>query len=705
MIRNLTSFFLLLLVAGCATSSKGSNQEKLMAENDPYLWLEDVEGEKSLAWVRERNERTTSALEARADYKKLDKDIRRILLAKDRIPSVRYQGGWVYNFWQDDKNVRGLWRRMPLAMYTSKSDKWETLLDLDQLAKNENENWVWEHSMCLPPGDGRCLLSLSRGGKDASVIREFDISSRTFVNGGFEVPEAKSSVSWFDKDTVFVGTDFGPGSMSKSGYPRQVRIWKRGEPLSSAKMIFEATEADMAAGGWTSFSPHGTYRLVTRTVSFWESQTHLLKDDLTLSRIPFPDDANILGVHQNYAYASLRTDWKTAAHTFVAGSLVALDLDDLSAAPNLMFEPTEKIAIDGTIDTKSAVFVRLVDNVKGRAVRITRSGQTWKVEPTPFPSEGNLDLSSGDSFDDVIFASYESFLTPPAVLVGNARDGKLKIKRARALPARFNANDLISEQLEATSADGTKVPYFVVRHKNAKTDGSTPTVLYGYGGFEVSLTPYYLGSTGKIWAEKGGAWVVANIRGGGEFGPKWHQAALKENRQRAFDDFIAVGEDLVRRKITSPAKLAIMGGSNGGLLVGAALTQRPDLFRAVVCQVPLLDMLRYHKLLAGHSWTAEYGDPDDPKMAEIIRKYSPYQNVNQATTYPTVFFMTSTKDDRVHPGHARKMAARMEEFGHKFEYFENIEGGHGAAANLEQRIRFQALTYTFLRRELGLDAK
>lgn len=688
--------FAVLCTTAC-TSPQLKNTD--MNANDPYLWLEEVESEKSLSWVRERNRQTVTALEARPDYKEVESNVRKVLLAKDRIPSITYRGGYVYNFWQDEKRVRGIWRRMPLSAFQKHADKWETLIDLDALAISEKENWVWEQATCLPTTDVRCLVSLSRGGTDAVVVREFDIAKKSWVENGFVLPEAKSSVAWFDADTLAVSTDFGPGSMSKSGYPRQVRMWKRGQPLAHAQVLLVSAENDMATHGWASFSPTGVHRIVSRMITFWESHNHLVNDDLSLTRIPFPDNAETLGIHSGYIYAKLRTDWKTSRHSFRAGSLVALDLNDLSAPPTQILGIQDRTSIDSTIETRDAIYVRLVDNVKGRIVRITRENNGWTVRPTSFPSDGDLELTAGDSFDNVLFATYESFLNPPSLLMS---DKDARIREVRALPPRFRATDLIQEQLEAISADGTRVPYFVVRRKNIPLDGSTPTVLYGYGGFEVSLTPFYLGATGKVWVENGGAWVVANLRGGGEFGPSWHQAALKENRQKAFDDFIAIGEDLIRRKITSPSKLAIMGGSNGGLLVGATFTQRPDLFRAVVCQVPLLDMLRYHKLLAGHSWMAEYGDPDDPQMASIIRRYSPYQNLSREKKYPSVFFLTSTKDDRVHPGHARKMAARMKELGHDIEYFENIEGGHGAAANLEQRIRFQALTFAFLRRELEL---
>ncbi|MCM2282132.1 MAG: prolyl oligopeptidase family serine peptidase [Bdellovibrionaceae bacterium] len=690
------------LSAGPQMKDQLQNQNNTSAPNDPYLWLEDVEGESALKWVRERNQRSTVPLESRPEYKKMEAEIRKILLAKDRIPSVMYESGHVYNFWQDEKHVRGIWRRMPLKAFQKQSTQWEILIDLDQLAREENENWVWQGANFLHPHAKRAMITLSRGGKDAAVEREWDLRTRAFVKDGFVVPEAKSNVDWMNENALLVATEMGPNSMTKAGYPRQVRLWTRGQSLAQSKLLLEVGENDMSAYAWTRVTSKGTYHFVSRVINFWESRIFLLGADQSLIPLPIPQDVDVQGVHDHFAYMILRSAWQTKSRTFPQGSLVSIDLDQLSAEPQLMLEPTARMSPTSTLSTRDAVFVQTIDNVKGGAFRLSRVDNSWKAEPTTFPTEGDLSLMSSDSKDNVVLALYESFLTPPQLLLGQDGNGKFDVQVLRTIPERFRGQDLVSEQREAVSADGTRIPYFIVRHKNTKMDGQTPTILYGYGGFEVSMTPFYLGATGKIWLEEGGAWVLANIRGGGEFGPRWHQAALLKNRQKAFDDFIAISEDLIHHKVTSPSKLAIMGGSNGGLLVGATFTQRPDLFRAVVCQVPLLDMLRYHKLLAGHSWMAEYGDPDDPEMAQVIQRYSPYQNVTKDKSYPTVFFMTSTKDDRVHPGHARKMAARMEEFGHKFEYYENIEGGHGAAANLEQRIHFQALTYTFLRRELGL---
>ena len=667
------------------------------AENDPYLWLEEVEGEKALAWVRERNARSQGRLEKDERYAPTEKAIREIVLAQDRIPLPALYGGWVFNFWQDEKNVRGLWRRTTLEEYRKAKPEWQVLIDLDELARAENENWVWKGEVCLPPAHDLCLVELSRGGKDAVVVREFDLTRRAFVAGGFELPEAKSSVAWMDRDTIFVGTDFGPGSLTESGYPRIVKVWKRGTPLDQARTVFEGDVKDVASWGVTYFRPEGNTAVVSRGREFFRQEDHLYRDG-RLTRLPFPDDAKLQQFFGGRAFALLRSEWKAGARTFPSGAAVAVPLDALTdpARIELVLEPTERMSIQGLGATRSALYATTVEDVKGRILRLERGeGGRWTSAPEPYPDHGVASFLSADDFADEPIVYYSSFLVPATVYLSRPGAAPEVIKRS---PERFDAGGAAVEQHFARSRDGTRIPYFVVRP--AKTTGPAPTLLDGYGGFEVSMTPFYLGNVGKVWTEKGGVYVLANLRGGGEYGPHWHEAALKENRPKVFEDMIAVAEDLVARKITTPRQLAITGGSNGGLTVGATFIRRPDLFAAVLCEVPLLDMLRYTKLLAGASWAAEYGDPDDPAMRGIIRAYSPYQNLDGKARYPEVFFLTSTKDDRVHPGHARKMAARMEEMGHPHLYFENIEGGHGAAANLEQYIRRKTLITVFLYQKL-----
>jgi prolyl oligopeptidase len=670
---------------------------------DEFGWLEEVQGEKPLGFVKELNAQTEKSLQALPSFKRNEAEIKKIVLAKDRIPRVAEMGKYLYNFWQDDKAVRGLWRRTTIAEYKKKNPRWETILDLDKLAKNEKENWVYKGYTCLPPEYARCLLMLSRGGKDAKVTREFDLTTKSFVKDGFVTKEAKSDISWMDENTVMIGTDFGPGSLTSSGYPRILKVWKRGTPLEQATTVLEGKESDVSVAGTTYFLPKGKMTVVSRNMTFYSDETYELTADMKLKKLPKPDDAFGYTWINGRHILSLRSDWKVRGETFKAGSVIALPMME-GGQPQLIFAPNDKQSVAAVVIMKDALLINYLDTIEGKIARAHLQGDVWKVEDLPFPDKGDLSVASSDAYSDSILVSFENFLTPSSVLYAKVGIEKpaseVKAETLKQLTARFDGSKFEVEQLWATSKDGTKVPYYFIHKKNFEKNGATPVLVYGYGGFEVSQGPYYPSVIGKVWLEKGGAYVIANIRGGGEFGPKWHQAALKENRQKAFDDFIAVGEDLVARGISKPEKMAIMGGSNGGLLVGAAFTQRPDLFRAVICMVPLLDMLRYNKLLAGASWEGEYGNPDDPKMQPHILKYSPYQNVKAGVKYPEVFFITSTADDRVHPGHARKMAARMKQQGHPFLYFENIEGGHGAAANLLQRVKFSTLQYTFLQDRL-----
>lgn len=673
---------------------------------DPYLWLEEVEAPKSLDWVRARNARSLARLEKDPRYPEVEAALRKIYTAKDKLPYPSQSGGWITNFWRDENNPKGLWRRATLEEYRKAEPNWDVVLDIDELSRNEKESWVYQGGQCLPPEYDRCLIHLSRGGKDASVVREFDVPAKSFVAGGFTLPEAKSSVGWLDRDRIWVGTDFGPGSMTKSGYPRIVKIWKRGTPLSSAKTIYEGKESDVSVSGSTSWRPEGRVSTIQVAPSFFESMTFVYRDDGKLARIPYPIDGDYYGFFQGHFMFQLRTDWKTGAKTFPAGSLVSMPmakLEDPSAheSVELIAAADERSSISGLSASRSRLYISMLENVKGRIYRADRTASGWSKERIPLPDNGSTWIVSTDGFRDDLFISYTDFLTPDSIYHASPSSAVVHLEAVKRLPERFDARGFEVSQYEARSADGTMIPYFVVQKRGLKADGGSPTILNGYGGFEISMSPRYQEARGKVWLEKGGVYALANIRGGGEFGPKWHQAAKTVNRQKAFDDFIAVAEDLVARKITSPSRLGIMGGSNGGLLVGAAFTQRPELFKAVVCGVPLFDMMRFHKLLAGASWVGEYGDPDDPVIAPAILKYSPYQNLRSGKSYPKLFFVTSTKDDRVHPGHARKAAARMEELGQDVLYYENIEGGHSAAADLEQRIKMDSLTYIHFFQQLA----
>ena len=683
------------------------------ASEDPHLWLEDVLGDDALAWVRERNAQSRAVIEAWPQFGNTRDQLRAILDSKEQIPGVVRRGDWFWNFWRDDRNPRGLWRRTTLAEYRKPQPAWDVVIDLDELARTENENWVWHGTNCLAPKYERGLIMLSRGGSDAQVVREFDIVKREFVSGGFVLPEAKSSVDWADEDTIYVATDFGPGSLTDSGYPGVVKRWSRGTPLESAVTMFECEHTDVASGMSVDDTPGFERTTFSRSLDFYTSRVWLL-DDLdaagkpVLTPIDKPDDAN-LAFWCERVLIELRSDWTIAGTTWPRGSLLVADADaylrgerDLQS----LFTPTATRSLAGYGTTKTKVLLNLLDDVAGRIEEVTPTATGWQHRAVEAPFPGSLSTSElhdahtpDDPLAEAYFLSYTDFLTPDSLYLAHAGTDERELLKAR--PHFFDSTGMRVEQKFATSKDGTRVPYFVIWPKGATHDGANPTLLYGYGGFEISLTPAYSGGIGKAWHEHGGVWVYANIRGGGEYGPAWHQAALRENRQRSYDDFIAVAQDLIATQVTSPRHLGIEGGSNGGLLVGAVMTQRPDLFNAVSCQVPLLDMKRFNKLLAGASWMAEYGNPDIPAEWDFISRYSPYQNVHADRRYPTVFFTTSTRDDRVHPGHARKMAARMIEQGHDVLYYENIEGGHGGAADNEQRADVQALQFAFLWQKLG----
>jgi len=675
--------------------------------DDPYLWLEEVEGRLSLEWVEERNRETMAELRSDERYDRFLQQAGELLNAKDRIPYGSIRGKYIYNFWQDAEHVRGILRRTTLASYRAAEPEWEPVLDVDALAKAENENWVYKGIAWLAPGYERCLIKLSRGGTDASVHREFDALAKSFLEDGFALPQAKSGVAWLDRDTLLVGTDWGEGTLTESGYPRIVKRWKRGTPLARAETVFEGRREDIGIWPRVMDSGEETLPMIDQSLTFYTGAYQLIGDDGKLRRLPLQDSADLVGFYAGRILFTLREAWDVKGRTFPQGALLAISVSAFQASEKLppvetVYTPDERTSISGVAVSRSGLYVVLLQNVKGRILRFQADHDSgrWSSAPLPLPANGTVSVSAANPHSSTVLLNYEDHITPDRLSEYDAGANALTL--LKSLPPRFRSDELQVEQHMAKSADGEVVPYFVIHRKGLKLDGSTPTILYGYGGFEISLKPSYSATIGKLWLERGGAYAVANIRGGGEFGPRWHKAALKTNRQRAYDDFIAVAEDLARRGITSPGHLGISGGSNGGLLVGAIFTQRPDLLNAVVCRVPLLDMLRYTKLLAGASWAAEYGDPEDPKMREALLKYSPYQNVFPDRKYPRVFIETSTKDDRVHPGHARKMVARMREQGHPVLYFENTEGGHAAGANLKQHAQRYALEYVYFSRQLGL---
>ncbi|WP_030848189.1 prolyl oligopeptidase family serine peptidase [Streptomyces sp. NRRL F-4474] len=669
-----------------------------MSDEDPYLWLEDVSGEDALAWVRERNAETVDALTGEPGFKVLEQEMREVLDDDGRIPHVVRRGRHLYNFWQDADHVRGLWRRTTLEEYRTDRPAWEVLLDLDALAEAEEEKWAWAGSRVLAPEHRHALVLLSRDGADACVVREFDLETLEFVADGFTVAEAKTRIGWIDHDRVWIGTDFGAGSMSTSGYPLQVRRWRRGTPLEDAELVYEGRPGDLSASGWHDDTPGFERDFVHRQIDFWKQELFLLPEDASGApvKIDVPDDASA-SVHREWLTVTTKTPW--LGHP--AGSLLAFDFTAFLAGARqaeVLFTPDERTALAGYSWTRNHLILGTRADVSSSLELLTPGTGADGWQRAPLPGVPQLSTASVTCTDpdvsDEYFHLVTGFLQPSTLYRGTAggEDDSEPVKRS---PALFDAAGLTVSQFFATSADGTRIPYFVVGPE--ERSGPGPTLLYGYGGFEISMVPSYSAVTGRAWLARGGTYVVAGIRGGHEYGPAWHRAALGANRIRAYEDFAAVARDLVSRDITTPAQLGIEGGSNGGLLMGAMLTREPGLFGAVVAHVPLLDMLRFHKLLAGASWIAEYGDPDDSADRPHLEDISPYHRIRtDGPAYPPLLLLTSTRDDRVHPGHARKMAARLREAGHPVFFHEHIGGGHAGATDHRQTAFNEALVHTFL---------
>ena len=674
---------------------------------DPYMWLEEVEGERAMAWVREHNAHSLGVLQSDPRYQGFYDQALAISQSRARIPSAGFnRDGTVDNFWQDADHVRGVWRRATLDSYRGADIAWDTILDIDALAAAEGANWVYKGANCLQPQERYCLVSLSDGGKDAVTVREYDTVERRWVEGGFSLPESKGGATWIDRDTLLIARDFGEGSLTTSGYPMTVRRLKRGQSLDQAEIVFTGQPTDVSAGAYTLRDADGALKatLLHRGITTWESETWRLNADGTTTRMALPTRADINGMVGDRLIVTMLQDWTSpSGQEFHTGDVVAYDADAWLADPmalgEIVIRPTERQSVEAVTNTRNTLVAALYDNVRGGVyVYRPRAGGGWDRTKLDLPENVTVNLGSASEVDDKIFVSLTGYLNPSSLWLADAATGAAE--QIKSLPPMFDAAGLEVEQFEARSADGTMIPYFVVHRDGMALDGSNPTLLGGYGGFQVSQLPGYSGTIGKLWLENGGVYARANIRGGGEFGPRWHEAARQQNRQRAHEDFQAVAADLIARNITSPRRLGVMGGSQGGLLMGTMLTQRPDLINAAVIQVPLFDMMRYHRLLAGASWMGEYGDPDIPEQRAWIAEYSPYQNLRAGQPYPEVFIHTSTKDDRVHPGHARKAAARLEELGYPVLFYENTDGGHAAGANLRETARRIALEYTYLSRRL-----
>jgi prolyl oligopeptidase len=675
-------------------------------EQDPYIWLEEARSEEALDWVRAENTRTLAALETDPRFEELKAEALAIFDSEDRIPFVSFRPDGLYNFWQDKDNPKGVLRRTTLESYQTDNPEWEVVLDIDALAAAEGKEWVYSGSSCLPPAQNKCMIALSDGGEDATIMREFDMATKSFVEGGFVIEEkSQGGVSWFDEDTLLVGRDFGEGTLTESEYPFTSRVWKRGTPLSEAKEIFRGEASDVWAGASILRDNTGTIHATTafRGVSFHESEYFVL-DPNTYEwiKLDIPKKASLYGIVDGHILVTTDVDWEVDGQTFPADSLIAMDLEEWKADPNgaaktLVWAPGERQTKRGGAITGNSLFVTLLDNVVSKVLEFNYDGSAWVSREVPLPDNATIGIAASSNETDQIMYTVSDFLNPTTLYY---TDGSADPAVLKTSPAYFDPAGMEVEQHEATSADGTKIPYFIVKPAGMEMNGETAVLMTGYGGFQIPRLPGYLGSTGKMWMERGGAYVLANLRGGGEFGPGWHQTAIRENKQRTWDDFIAVGQDLVDRGFTSPEHLGIQGGSQGGLLVGTAFTQRPDLFGAAIVQIPLFDMLRYHLIGRGASWIGEYGDPRIPEQRAWIEGYSPYQKIVEGVDYPTPFLWASTADDRTHPAHARKGAARLKELGQPYYYYEDMTGGHSGGVDNEQRAKLQALQYIYLMQQL-----
>jgi prolyl oligopeptidase len=669
---------------------------------DKYIWLEEVNSAQAMAWVKAENERTAKIMEADPRLAPWTDEALKVSEDPSRLPMPDLRGDLVYNVWHDATNPRGLVRKTTVADYNSANPHWQTVLDVDALGKKENTSWTLQGFSCLYPGDRYCMVSLSVGGEDASTGREFDLKTDTFVDGGFMAPHSKQNTAWEDKDALLVARDWGPGTMTASGYPFVVKEWKRGTPLDSAKEIFRGQPSDISVGGFVMHDAQGDQATVVRRgVSFFE-QEYLVRTAAGFQKLGIPHKAELGGLLAGRMLIQIHEDWTPTpgGTAFVQGSLLAVRLADAERDPAhlhpvVVFAPTADEFLDGVATTHSRLIVTTLKHVLGRAYVYTPTGKDgWTHQPLAVPDNSSIDIVTASDTNESFFVSTESFLAPPALLAGDAATGVLTPSRSQ--PPLFDASQDTVEQLYATSKDGTKVPYFVVHRSDMQLNGANPTLLNAYGGFEVAKTPEYSAIRGKLWLEKGGVFVLANIRGGGEFGPAWHEAGMKTHRQVIYDDFAAVAEDLIARKITSSQHLGIIGGSNGGLLMGVEMTQHPDLYNAIVIQVPLLDMLRFEHIAAGASWVGEYGSVSLPEERAFLEQISPYNQLKPDVKYPEPFIFTTTRDDRVGPQHARKFAAKMEEYHEPFFYDEIVEGGHAAGADLKEQAHSWAEIYVYL---------
>jgi len=668
----------------------------MQAQDDTYQWLEEVDGAKALEFVHSQSKATIEKLSKEKDYKSIYEKTLEISNSSDRIAYPTFHGNYVYNFWKDKDHERGIWRRCLITNYTSGKLDWETLLDIDAMSKKDNQKWVYKGSSGLYPSYNRFLIELSKGGGDAVVIKEFDVNKKQFIADGFFIDESKGSASYIDENTLIVSSDFGEGTMTTSGYPKQVKRWKRNTLLKDAPLIFEGVSTDVGTWGGILRDATQAYTLISQVLTTFSSNSFIWINN-EIIKLDIPEDCELKSILNNQLIIQLKSDWTENTRTYRSGVLLSLNFTALLKGEKeiqIVIEPDQFSSIAEVSTTKNKLLINLMANVTGQLYIYSYTNGKWVYQKVKAPDFGTISIVAADELSDHYFFDFENFITPSTLYYADANNNTLKAYKS--LPAYFDVSRYEVKQFKATSKDGTQVPYFIVSAKDMKKDGTNPTLVYAYGGFEVSSNPFYAPTYGISWLDKGGVFVLANLRGGGEFGPKWHQDGMKGKRQNVFNDLYAVSEDLIAKRVTSPKHLGVMGGSNGGLLVGVAFTQRPDLYNAVVCQVPLLDMQRYSKLLAGASWMGEYGNPDVPEEWEYIKKYSPYHNLKKGMNYPEVFFYTSTRDDRVHPGHARKMVAKMNDMGYETYYYENTEGGHAGSSTNEQSAKLGALKFSYL---------
>jgi prolyl oligopeptidase len=679
----------------------GVAQAQAQPAADPFLWLEQVQSARALDWVRAEDARSLKILQADPHYQTFYSQALALAQSSDRIPTPDFTAGQITNLWQDATHVQGIWRRTSLASYRMPAPTWATVLDLDALSKAEHSTWVWKGDTCFHPADHRCLISLSNGGEDAVTTREFDFAKAQFVHGGFLIPHAKQVADWETPDSILVGTDWGPGSMTASGYPFIIKRLHRGQALAQAQEVFRGTPQDVAVQVQTLTDAQGhVVPILQRGIDFFRTEFRVVTPTTTI-KLPLPEKAEIEGLVDNLLIVKLNQDFTPAGgHPKKAGTLVALDMAHLDRPPTTVFVPNAAQAVDEVATTAHTVVATILDRVRGRALVFTPAATGWSTRTIDLPDNAAVSLVATNDVNDEAFLDVTSFLVPTSLYLVDAAAATPPVV-IKSLPPKFDASGEVTEQFEATSTDGTKIPYFVVHPKGMKLDGKNPTLLYAYGGFQVSMTPKYSATLGKLWLERGGVYVLANIRGGGEFGPAWHEAGLKTKRQIIYDDFASVAKDLIARHITSPVELGIRGGSNGGLLMGVEFEQHPDLWHAVIIEVPLLDMLRFEKIAAGASWVGEYGSVSNPAQRAFLAKISPYANLKAGVAYPEPFIFTTTKDDRVGPVHARKFAAKMEAMKLPFLYYEALEGGHAAGANLKEAAQEQALEMTYLTEKLN----